>query len=153
MKSWAIVITCLLLKATGCFSQCFTSNTAFQTGERITYEILYNWGFIWIGAGNVVFTVNQAEYQGRQVYLLDAHGSSFSSFDWFYKVRDSFQSYLDKETLQPLWHLRNTSEGSYSAYEEYFFDYGKSRIYSASQATRKSYRKDTLEILPVRSTW
>ncbi len=67
--------------------------------------------------------------------------AAIASYDWFFKVRDSFQAYLDKETLQPLWHLRNTSEGNFNTYEEYHFDYGKNLIYSATQNTKKPYRQ------------
>ncbi len=146
MKNLVISITLFLLGTTASNSQCFKYNTAFQTGERLTYNVMYNWGFIWIGAGDVVFSVKETSFRGRTVYSLDAHGSSYSSYDWFFKVRDSFQAYLDKETLQPLWHLRNTSEGNFNTYEEYHFDYNKNLIYSATQNTKKPYNRDTLKI-------
>jgi hypothetical protein len=146
LKNLVIVLTLILLGTTASNSQCFKYNTAFQAGERLTYNVIYNWGFIWIGAGDVVFTVKETNFRGRPVYFLDAHGSSYSSYDWFFKVRDSFQSFLDKETLQPLWHLRNTSEGNFNTYEEYHFDYDKNLIYSATQNTKKPYKKDTLKI-------
>jgi hypothetical protein len=146
LKKPVIVLTLLLLGATASKSQCFKYNTAFQTGERLTYNVMYNWGFIWIGAGDVVFSVKETNFHGRPVYSLDAHGSSYSSYDWFFKVRDSFEAYLDKETLRPVWHLRNTSEGNFNTYEEYHFDYGKNLIYSATQNTKKPYNRDTLKI-------
>ncbi len=146
MKNLVIVITLILLGTTTSNSQCFKYNTAFQAGERLTYNVMYNWGFIWIGAGEVVFTVRETNFRGRPVYYLDAHGSSYSSYDWFFKVRDSFQAFLDKETLQPAWHLRNTSEGNFNTYEEYHFDYDKNLIYSATQNTKIPYKKDTIKI-------
>jgi hypothetical protein len=146
LKNLVITLTFILLGTTASNSQCFKYNTAFQTGERLTYNVMYNWGFIWIGAGDVVFSVKETNFHGRPVYSLDAHGTSYPSYDWFFKVRDSFQAYLDKETLQPLWHLRNTSEGNFNTYEEYHFDYGKNLIYSATQNTKKPYRRDTVKI-------
>jgi hypothetical protein len=146
LKNLVIVLTFILLGTTTSSSQCFKYNTAFQAGERLTYNVMYNWGFIWIGAGDVIFSVKETNFKGRPVYSLDAHGSSYSSYDWFFKVRDSFQAYLDKETLQPVWHLRNTSEGNFNTYEEYHFDYDKNLIYSAHQNTKKPYKKDTLKI-------
>ncbi len=64
----------------------------------------------------------------------------------FLRYVTAFEAYLDKETLQPVWHLRNTSEGNFNTYEEYHFDYGKNLIYSATQNTKKPYKKDTLKI-------
>jgi hypothetical protein len=145
LKNLVIFLTLLFLGTTS-NSQCFKYNTAFQAGERLTYNVMYNWGFIWIGAGDVIFSVRETSFHGRPVYYLDAHGSSYSSYDWFFKVRDSFEAFLDKETLEPVWHLRNTSEGSFNTYEEYHFDYDKNLIYSATQNTKKPYRKDTIKI-------
>jgi hypothetical protein len=146
LKNLVIALAFVLLGSANSSAQCFKYNTAFQAGERLTYNVIYNWGFIWIGAGDVIFNVKETSFRGRPVYSLDAHGSSYPSYDWFFKVRDSFQAYLDKETLQPVWHLRNTSEGNFNTYEEYHFDYGKNLIYSAHQNTKRPYKKDTLQI-------
>jgi len=143
LKTPVIIILFLLLPGHG-QAQCFKSNTAFQAGEKLTYNVMYNWGFIWLGAGDVTFSVKELNFHGRMVYALDAHGTSYPSYDWFFKVRDSFEAYLDKETLNPVWHLRNTSEGGFSTYEEYHFDLSTNLIYSATQNTKKPYRKDTL---------
>jgi hypothetical protein len=107
--------------------------------------VVYNWGFIWIGAGDVIFSVNQSEYMGHPVYAVEAHGISYKSYDWFFKVRDSFEAYIDKETLQPLWHKKNTSEGGYNSYEEYTFDYKQNQIYAETETSKRSYKKDTLK--------
>jgi hypothetical protein len=145
LKTLVIGITFLLLGTAGS-SQCFSSNTAFQSGERLTYSVVYNWGFIWIGAGDVVFHVNHSEYKGNPVYEVEADGTSYKSYDWFFKVRDSFVAYIDKETLQPLWHVKNTSEGGYDSYEEYIFDYKRNLIYAETRTTKRSPKKDTLKI-------
>jgi hypothetical protein len=144
LKKTVILITLLVAPFLYGHAQCFKSNTAFQAGEMLTYKVVYNWGIIWIGAGDVTFSVKETNFKGRPVYAFDAHGTSYPSYDWFFKVRDEFQAYLDKETLKPVWHLRNTSEGGFNTYEEYHFDYQKNKIYSATQNTKKSYRKDTL---------
>jgi hypothetical protein len=144
LKTLVIGTTFLLLSTTGT-SQCFSSNTAFQSGERIIYNVVYNWGFIWIGAGDVVFHVNQAEYNGHPVFAVEADGTSYKTYDWFFKVRDSFSAYIDKETLQPLWHVKNTSEGGYDSYEEYTFDYKRNLIYAGTSTSKRSYKRDTLK--------
>jgi len=147
LKKLAVAITLILLGTFASNSQCFKYNTAFQAGERLTYNVMYNWGFIWIGAGDVIFSVRETNFRNRPVYFLEAQGTSYPSYDWFFKVRDSFQAYLDKETLRPVWHLRNTSEGDFNTYEEYHFDYEQDVIYSATQNTKEPYRKDTLKVV------
>jgi hypothetical protein len=127
-------------------SQCFEKNYAFSEGEKITYEVYYNWGFIWMNAGYVEFNVKAKKYLNKNVYFLDSYGSSHKSYDWLFKVRDKYQSYLDKETLQPLWFDRQNYEGGFELKNEYFFDHQKKLIYAFTATSERPFRKDTLKI-------
>ncbi len=127
-------------------SQCPTEINAFQPGEKVTYQAYYNWGFVWIHAGDVQFTIIQKPYLGKQVYQFETIGNSVKKYDWMYKVRDKFQSYVDMETFTTLWAERNTSEGSYKAYESYNFSTSEKKIYSVVKNTDKPFTRDTLRI-------
>ncbi len=48
-------------------AQCGAINDAIQPGESLSYELKFNWKFIWINAGWAKMTVN-AEVQ-LEVYL------------------------------------------------------------------------------------
>ncbi|UCH15489.1 MAG: DUF3108 domain-containing protein, partial [Bacteroidales bacterium] len=80
-----ITVFCII---PGIEGQCFDTNFAFQAGERIRYNVAYNWHFIWVNAGMVQFEVKNAEFLKRDVYHLDAYGTSYRAYDWFFKVRD-----------------------------------------------------------------
>lgn len=129
-------------------SQCFDSNYAFQENERLEYEVYYNWGFIWLNAGYVDFKVKTGSYIGRPVYHFDAWGSSHKSYDWIFKVRDRYQSYLDRETLRPLWFLRENFEGGFEVNYRYIFDQYNHQVYSFTQNSDRPFKKDTVEITP-----
>lgn len=129
-------------------SQCIKTPLTFKEGEKITYDAYYNWGFIWVHAGEVEFSVKAASYQTKPVYHLVATGNSRKNYDWMYKVRDSFQSYVDKETFQPLWYERKTSEGGYSAYENYLFNPSKSLVFTATENSKRPFARDTLSVKP-----
>ena len=105
---------------------CGIENTAFHSGEEVIYKIYYNWNFIWIAAGEVRFKVNDA---GNQYHVV-VQGRTYDSYDNFYRVRDRFESYLDKETLMPNKFIRSVEEGSYRRYNELTFDQDKGRIQS-----------------------
>lgn len=62
-------------------------------------------------------------------------------------MRESFQSYLDKETLKPIWFERKSHEGGYEAHEVYSYDHKEKRVYSATGNSNRSFKQDTL-ILP-----
>jgi hypothetical protein len=126
-------------------AQCVENVKAFKPGEKITYFAYYNWGFIWIHAGDVQFTVNQSSLQNRKTYLFEATGNSLKSYDWMYKVREKFQSQVDMETFNPVWFERNSSEGSYKAYENYIFSNPAGKIYSKVENSKKPFKKDSLK--------
>ncbi|MCB0576838.1 MAG: DUF3108 domain-containing protein, partial [Saprospiraceae bacterium] len=71
---------------------CSTTNNTFQNGEQITYKIYYNLNFVWIPAGEVVFKIFD---EGSQ-YHYQAIGTTYSSYEWFFTVRDEYNSWVDK---------------------------------------------------------
>jgi hypothetical protein len=120
----------------------------FIEGEEITYDAVYNWGFIWINAGKVSFNVSKTQINNKQTYQFIAKGKNLASYDWIYKVRDIFQSYTILDNLSPLYFERQTLEGKYQVHNKYKFDYTDSLIFLQTENTKKPYTKDTLTLLP-----
>jgi len=118
----------------------------FKSGEKITYNAVYNWGFIWLKAGLVEFNVNETNYFNEPAYHLIAAGASIPSYDWLFKVRDYYQSYTQKENLSPLFFSRNTYEGGYQVDNRFEFNYNDSVISTKTKNTNKAYTEDSLII-------
>jgi hypothetical protein len=97
---------------------CELENSAFGADERIVYKLYYNLNFIWIAAGEVEFRVQDVGDQ----YKLSALGTTYGSYEWFFKVRDYYESYIDKETLLPVLTIREIEEGNYTLYERVEYD-------------------------------
>jgi hypothetical protein len=112
--------------------QCFIENRAFQVGEEITYKLYYNWNFVWLAAGEVVFNVS--ELDGK--YHISAKGRTYKTYEWFFKVRDHYESYLDKETLLPQTSIRDVHEGGYKLYDKVDFDQEKNLAVSERGKTK-----------------
>ena len=129
-------------------AQCRIDSKAFGPGEVITYKAYYNWGFIWLHAGEVEFKVTSKRYEGRDVYHLYGYGTSFKSYDWIFKVREKYQSYVDPETLMPLWYERDVYEGGYTAFEDYKFDYKNNVINTYIQKRKNPGVYGTLPLTP-----
>jgi len=108
---------------------CSARNTSFQDGEKVCFKVFYNMGMIWVGAGEANFTVNQEMMNGKKVFHITGDGKTLHSYEWFYKVRDRYESYIDAETMLPLKFIRNVNEGGYKIYNNITFNQ------SASQAT------------------
>ena len=129
-------------------AQCRIETKAFTHGEIVKYNAYYNWGFIWINAGEVEFTVTSKKYEERNVYHLYAYGTSYKSYDWIFKLREKYQAYIDSETLLPLWYERDVTEGSYTAFEDYRFDYKNNEIHTYVQKRSNPGVTGTLPITP-----
>ena len=129
-------------------AQCPVDSKAFAPGETITYKAYYNWGFIWLHAGDVEFRVTSKRYEGRDVYHLYGYGTSFKSYDWIFKIREKYQSYVDPETLMPLWYERDVYEGGYTAFEDYKFDYDNHVIHTYVQKGKRDGVNGSLPLTP-----
>jgi hypothetical protein len=127
-------------------SQCIPENFSFSAGETVNYDVYYNWGFLWVNAGYVQFRVKEKEFRKRKVYHLESYGNTYKSYDWIFKVRDYYQSYVDVETFEPLWFYQQNSEGGYEANNKYFFDQKKNKAYIYTQNSERPFKKDTLHV-------
>lgn len=122
---------------------CSIQNKTFQAGEQLTYKLYYNWNFIWLAAGEVHFKVRDL---GDQFHI-SALGQTYPSYEWFYKVRDRYEVFINKETLLPSTSIRDVHEGKYTVYDEIDYDQinGKAsslRGDTKNEAVRSEYSID-----------
>ncbi len=95
------------------------SNKAFKAGEELRYRLHYGI----VDAGEVVVKVNQSskKVKGRSLLHVVATGRSLPTFDVVYKVRDRYESYIDKDGLFPWVFVRRVNEGGYKINQDYTF--------------------------------
>jgi hypothetical protein len=97
-------------------------NKAFKEGEKLTFDIKY--GFV--TAGIAVMQVQKIKrISGRNAFYITFEVNSVPSFDWIYKVRDRYETYLDVEGLFPWRFEQHIREGSFSRDFSAFFDHRK----------------------------
>lgn len=101
---------------------CGLRNTTFHAGEQVTFHVYYAVAGIYVNAGTALFTNTLERLGGRPVYHIVGDGKTNPSYDWIYKVRDKYESYIDTATLQPLKFIRNINEGGYKKYENITFN-------------------------------
>ncbi|MEM9929360.1 MAG: DUF3108 domain-containing protein [Bacteroidota bacterium] len=121
---------------------CDTKNNVFQPGEKIVYKLYYNWNFVWLAAGEVTFLVHDLPNQ----YHVMVRGRTYKSYEWFYKVRDNYESYLNKETLLPEIHIKDVQEGGYTRYDRTTFYQGKGRAVSQRGVNRNELKPKEMEL-------
>lgn len=103
-------------------AQCLEENRVFQAGEEVYYNAYYNWGFIWLDAGLVSFTVNNAKWQGQKTLQLESIGVTKKGYDRLFSVRDTFRVFVSPKTLMPKEFYRATNEGSTKSIHHYLFN-------------------------------
>ncbi len=121
-KRLILLVTSWLVITLSASSQCKESNITFKGGEKVVYHAYYNWGFIWVNAGVVSFLVDDYNYNDTPSYFIRSYGRTYKSYDFLFKVRDSFEVYVDTLHLKPFEFDRITKEGSTVSHHHYKFD-------------------------------
>jgi len=103
-------------------SFCGIKNVAFNVKEEIAFTVFYAVAGIYVNAGAATFTSNLETINNRPVYHVAGEGKTNSSYDWIYKVRDKYESYIDTATMQPLKFIRNVNEGGHKIYQNITFN-------------------------------
>jgi len=99
-------------------------NNAFQVGEKLTFDVKY--GFVTAGIATMQVP-EMRRISGREAYHVTFEVNSVPSFDWIYKVRDRYETYLDAKGLFPWRFEQHIREGGYSRDFSAFFDQRKGK--------------------------
>ncbi|WP_432714267.1 DUF3108 domain-containing protein [Pedobacter sp.] len=83
----------------------------FQPGEVLEYKLKY--GFITAAEATIKVLNTDQKFNGKPTYRLNVDAQTSGSFDVFYKIRDRYDSYIDKDTLTPYFYQENVREGGY----------------------------------------
>ena len=117
----ALVLVALLMAAQ-MQAQCTFRNTAFKSGEFLTYNLYYNWKFVWVKAGTASMSVVQSVYGGKPAYRGSLITRGNSKVDHFFVLRDTLMCYSSLD-MAPLYYRKGAREGSRYTVDEVFYSY------------------------------
>jgi hypothetical protein len=115
----------------------------FRPGEELVYRVRY--GFITAGQATLKVEPTDIKFSSRPVYHLTANGRTAGSFDVFKRVRNRYDSYIDKEDLIPHLYTENIREGNYRRNDKARFYQDQKKIVSG-KGTHKG-ASQTFDIL------
>lgn len=92
---------------------CGLNNKCVKAGEKLNFRVYYNLNFVWVSAGEANFTTALETLNGKPVFHITGDGRTYKSYDWIFRVRDKYETYLDTETLLPQKFIRNVDEGGH----------------------------------------
>ncbi|MDR2584978.1 MAG: DUF3108 domain-containing protein [Prevotellaceae bacterium] len=99
-----------------------TAQLSFQDGESLTFVAYYTWGLVNTGVGELTTTVRYKDQGNEPYFEATAAVKSYSFFDIFFKVRDTYQARFRASNLTPLYFYRDISEGKYTIKNRFNFN-------------------------------
>lgn len=101
-----------------------------RSGEFVSYNLYYNWQFVWIKAGSASMYTVKSNYRGQQAYRTSLITRGSDRADQYFVMRDTLLCYytLDNPTdsndpLRPLYYRKGAREGKRYYVDEVFYSY------------------------------
>lgn len=101
---------------------CNQNNQVLNHGEKLKYNLYYNVVGLYVKAGQAEFNTTLEKYGTIESYHFLATGRSNAKYDWIFKVRDIYESYVDVKTSMPFEFKREINEGSFHQKDVVKFD-------------------------------
>ncbi len=101
-------------------------NEAFKRGELLTFRMHY--GIVDAGIATLAVTDEAKDLAGRKTFHIVGLGRSQGAFDWFFKVRDRYETYIDEQALVPWLFVRRVKEGGYTCSQDYVFNHFSEKV-------------------------
>lgn len=102
-------------------------NSAFTYGEVLKYRIHY--GIINAATAELSIDKTPVMVNDRATFHMTAKGKTNSSFDWMYRVREHFESYIDTGAVAPLKYFKSVRENKYKDVDFVIYDHPNEYIY------------------------
>ncbi len=99
---------------------------AFKDGEQLTYRLKY--GIFSAAEANLRIEESPIKFEGKPTYHIVIDGKTAGSFDLFFKVRNRYESFIDRTTTLPYYYTENRREGKYRRIDKVIFDYNEKKI-------------------------
>ena len=129
MKTRTILLTLLLafsylspLSSHHCFAQCGIDIIAFKSGEELSYDLYYNWKFIWMKVGTAQMDTKMTKFEGKDAWKSYLITRGNSKLDKFFTLRDTLLSYCNPD-LSPLYFRKGAVEGDSYYVDELWYSY------------------------------
>jgi hypothetical protein len=146
MKTLFLILFTLLVTIAGAQNLRKINNDAFSYGEKLVFRVHY--GIIDAGTAQLEVLNEEKKIGKRPVYHVVGTGTTNSAFDLFFKVRDRYETFIDKDALVPWLFIRHVEEGSYKLNQYVVFNQ-----YNDEAKTEKGVYKTPDNIQDLLSTY
>lgn len=144
MKKIIAAMTFALASLLSATAQCPLTNTAFNAGETLKYQLYFNWQFVWLKAGTASLDIRDATYQGKPCLRANLITTGSSRTDKFFVMRDTLTSYFTSD-LQPLYYRKGALEGKRYYVDEAWYTHSASAVHLRQHYKRQNGSERTNE--------
>ena len=109
-------------------AQCGIENTAFKSGEILSYDLYFNWKFVWVKVGTASMSTVQSNYKGQKSFRSSLITRGNSQLDNVFVMRDTLLCYTDLD-LAPLYFRKGAREGDRYYVDELWYTYPNSNCH------------------------
>ena len=145
MKLKNTIMAALLALTLPVGAQCTYKNTAFSSGEFLSYNLYYNWQFVWVKAGSASMSTVQSHYKGKDAYRASLITRGNNKVDEMFVLRDTLLCYSSLD-MAPLYFRKGAREGKRYTVDEVWYSYpGGSRVNLTQRRLRKDGTRKTIQ--------
>lgn len=126
-KITSILLLLFLTVSLNSSAQCTFRNTAFKSGEYLSYNLYYNWKFVWVKAGTASMSTVQSSYKGKPAWRASLTTRGNQKVDDVFVLRDTLLCYSSLD-LAPLYYRKGAREGKRYYVDEVFYDYSAGKV-------------------------
>ena len=102
------------------------SDLPYKVGEYSAFDI----SFKGIKVGSAEMKIEkQIKINGVSTFHIIGKGKTASFFDWFFKVRDVYETYFDTSKIRPVKFVRDIHEGGYEKKQQYIFKHSAGKVF------------------------
>lgn len=128
-KPIIITFLFLLISLHSGFSQCKVTNNAFQSGEKLSYDLYFKYGLINARAGSGTLTTTSANLDGKDALKTTLLVNTTGVAESMYSVHDTLTGYVDSNIVPMLFTKEAHESGDYSRERQsYSYKNGKTNI-------------------------
>lgn len=128
-KSLLLAAILFFASGTEISAQCTFRNTAFKSGEFLTYNLYYNWKFVWVKAGTASMSIVQSTHQGKPAYRGSLVTRGNKRVDDFFVLRDTLLCYSQTD-MAPMYFRKGAREGKRYTVDEVFYNYSGGKCHA-----------------------
>lgn len=125
MKKILLLFVAFHLSLAASFAQCGIENKAFKSGESLSYDLYFNWHFIWMKVGTASMDTKMTTFEGKEAWKSYLITRGNNKLDKYFVMRDTLLSYCNPD-LSPLYFRKGAREGSRYYVDEIWYSYPNS---------------------------